>query len=249
MLVGWGGNNGTTITAGILANKHKLTWFNKRGEQTPNYYGSVTQSSTTKIGTMGSEEVYLPLKDILPLVNPDEIVLSGWDISSMNLGEAMKRAQVLDYNLIEKLHPEMSKMVPLPSIYYEDFIALNQKDRADHILPGGRKTEHLEKIRKDIRKFKEDNKCDKVIVLSTANTERFSEYNESIHGTAEGILRAIEKNEVEISPSTIFAVATILEGCSYINGSPQNTLLPGVIELAKKQDVFIVGDDFKSGQT
>jgi myo-inositol-1-phosphate synthase len=45
----------------------------------------------------------------------------------------------------------------------------------------------------------------------------------------------------------VFAVASILEGCSYINGSPQNTFVPGVVQLAEKHDVFIAGDDFKSG--
>jgi myo-inositol-1-phosphate synthase len=42
MLVGWGGNNGSTLTAGILANKHKLTWRTKQGEMSANYYGSFT---------------------------------------------------------------------------------------------------------------------------------------------------------------------------------------------------------------
>ena len=37
--------------------------------------------------------------------------------------------------------------------------------------------------------------------------------------------------------------------CSYINGSPQNTNVPGVVDLAKKHGTFIGGDDFKSGQT
>lgn len=37
--------------------------------------------------------------------------------------------------------------------------------------------------------------------------------------------------------------------CSYINGSPQNTNVPGVVDLAKRHGVFIGGDDFKSGQT
>jgi myo-inositol-1-phosphate synthase len=60
-------------------------------------------------------------------------------------------------------------------------------------------------------------------------------------------LNFIQKNESEISPSTIFATASILEGCSYINGSPQNTFVPGVIQLAEKHNVFVVGDDFKSG--
>jgi len=43
MLVGWGGCNGTTLTAGILANKHKLNWMRKEGLQKPDYYGSLTQ--------------------------------------------------------------------------------------------------------------------------------------------------------------------------------------------------------------
>ena len=37
--------------------------------------------------------------------------------------------------------------------------------------------------------------------------------------------------------------------CTYINGSPQNTFVPGVLDLAKQRGVFVGGDDFKSGQT
>lgn len=143
----------------------------------------------------------------------------------------------------------MKNFVPLPSIYYEDFIAANQNDRANNVLPGNNKQAHLDRIRQDIRDFKKNNNLDKVVVLWTANTERFSILKEGVHDTAENILKGIANNEDEISPSSIFAAATILEGCSYINGSPQNTLVPGLIELAKQKDVFIVGDDFKSGQT
>ena len=49
MMVGWGGNNGTTITGGILANKHNITWEDKKGIHEPNFLGSVTQASTMKI--------------------------------------------------------------------------------------------------------------------------------------------------------------------------------------------------------
>jgi len=63
------------------------------------------------------------------------------------------------------------------------------------------------------------------------------------------LLNAIARGEAEISPSTIFAVASLLEGCPYINGSPQNTFVPGVIELAERMGISIGGDDFKSGQT
>ena len=50
MMVGWGGNNGSTVTASILANKHKISWRTKEGIQNPTYFGSITQASTFKIG-------------------------------------------------------------------------------------------------------------------------------------------------------------------------------------------------------
>jgi len=70
-----------------------------------------------------------------------------------------------------------------------------------------------------------------------------------VNDTADNLLKAIERGEAEISPSTLFAVASVLEGCSYINGSPQNTFVPGAMELAERHNVLIGGDDFKTGQT
>ena len=50
MLIGMGGNNGTTLIGGLIANKHKLSWRNKKGQQHSNMYGSMTQNSTMKVG-------------------------------------------------------------------------------------------------------------------------------------------------------------------------------------------------------
>ena len=46
MLVGWGGNNGSTVTAAVVANRLGITWNTKEGLKTPNYFGSLTQAST-----------------------------------------------------------------------------------------------------------------------------------------------------------------------------------------------------------
>lgn len=252
MLVGWGGNNGSTLTAGMLANAKNIKWNTKAGEQSPDYFGSVTQCSTVRIGANAKgEQVYVPLKALLPMADPNKIVVGGWDISSANLAQAMKRAEVLEYDLQQKLAPEMEKLKPLPSIYYEDFIAANQSDRADNLIMGGKgtKQEHLEHLRKDIQNFKKTNGLDKVIILWTANTERFSEIKTGLNDTADNLLASIKANASEVSPSTIFAVASILEGCAFINGSPQNALVPGVLELAERHGVYVGGDDFKTGQT
>jgi myo-inositol-1-phosphate synthase len=117
----------------------------------------------------------------------------------------------------------MKNLQPRPSVYFPDFIAANQADRADNVLKGT-KHELLEKLREDIRDFKTKEGLDKVIVLWTANTERFSEVRAGLNDTAENLLASIEKGESEVSPSTLFAVASILEGCAYINGSHKTLL-------------------------
>jgi myo-inositol-1-phosphate synthase len=249
MLVGLGGNNGTTVVAGAIANREGISWRTKSGVQHANYYGSMLLSSTVRLGANDQgEDTYVPFASLLPTVHPNDMVFGGWDINGANLAEAMERAQVLDYDLQRQLVPYMKAITPLPSIYYPDFIAANQADRANNVIPGSKK-DQLEKIRQDIRDFKKNSNVDKVIVLWTANTERFSSIIPGLNDTAATLLQSIEKGESEVSPSTVFAVASILEGVPYINGSPQNTFVPGVIDLATQHNVYIGGDDFKTGQT
>jgi myo-inositol-1-phosphate synthase len=154
MLVGWGGNNGTTVTAGIIANRNGLKWETKEGVQEANYYGSLVMSSTVKLGTDDAtgEEINIPFHKLLPMIHPNDVVISGWDISGLNLAEAMDRACVLEPTLKAQVRKEMASMKPLPSIYYPDFIAANQGDRADNLIPGSRACwDHVEQIRRDIR--------------------------------------------------------------------------------------------------
>ena len=252
MLVGLGGNNGTTVTAGILANRQSLTWDTREGPRAANYYGSVVMSSTVKLGTEAKtgREINVPLNDMLPMVHPNDLAIGGWDISGMDLATAMDRAKVLEPTLKSLVKKQMATIKPLPSIYYPDFIAANQEDRADNVVPGSKASiEHVEHLRKDIRDFKAANELDKVIVLWTANTERYADIISGVNDTADNLMKSIEAGHEEISPSTIFAVACILENAPFINGSPQNTFVPGCVELAEKHKAFIGGDDFKSGQT
>ncbi|KPM05894.1 inositol-3-phosphate synthase 1-A-like protein [Sarcoptes scabiei] len=250
MLIGWGGNNGSTVTAAIIANRMKLSFPTKDGLVEANYFGSITQSSTVFLGyDAKGQEVYVPMKNIVPMVDPNDLFIDGWDISSWNLAESMERAKVLDLGLQNQVREYMKDLKPRKAIYNLDFIAANQHDRADNVLETQNKWAQVEQIRSDIRDFKAKHQLDTVIVLWTANTERFSEILEGIHDTADNLLSAIKANHSELSPSALYAVASILEKCSYINGSPQNTFVPGLIELAEREKVYIGGDDFKSGQT
>lgn len=248
LLVGWGGNNGTTVTGSIIANQLGLKWKKRSLEYSSNYFGSLTQASTIRLGSANDQDVFVPFSSILPMVHPNDLVIGGWDINKANLAEAMNRADVFDYDLQRQLEPHMSKFVPMPSIYEPDFIAANQEERANNVIKGD-KQQSLDQIRKDIRDFKANHNLDSVIILWTANTERFADIIPGVNDTADTLLQSIKNGHPEVSPSTIFAVASILEKSVFINGSPQNTFVPGCLQLAEREGVHIAGDDFKSGQT
>lgn len=211
MLVGWGGNNGSTLTAALEANKRGLEWRTRQGLQKANWYGSITQSSTVLLGSDASgQDVYIPMNKLVPMVNPDDIVVDGWDISSLNIGDAMQRAQVLEVGLQDQVYKRLAQLRPRRSIYDPDFIAANQADRADNTIPGTR-YEQYQQIVKDIRDFKQQSGVDKVVILWTANTERFAEVQEGVNTTMADLERSLKQNHSEISPSTIFAMAAIAE--------------------------------------
>jgi hypothetical protein len=64
-----------------------ITWMTKDGLRKPNYWGSLTQAATCRVGNFCGEEVHAPFKALLPMVDPNDMVLGGWDISGMNLAE------------------------------------------------------------------------------------------------------------------------------------------------------------------
>lgn len=61
LMVGLGGNNGTTILGGIIANREKISWNTKKGIQTANMLGSMTQCSTMKVADSEEGEIFMRL--------------------------------------------------------------------------------------------------------------------------------------------------------------------------------------------
>lgn len=246
MLVGLGGNNGSTFTAGILANRKQMQWETKNGTMSSNFYGSFTQSATCHVGFKFDQEsgnltdVHKTIKDLLPMVNPVDFEISGWDISDANLYESCKRAKVLEPTLIEQLKGDLEAIKPLQAVLNPDYIAANQEDRANNVFRGTNQ-ELIDKLRGDIRAMKE--KVDKVVILWTANTEMF--LLPEINSIDDLELRI--KDNTPLPASVLYCVAALQENVIYLNGSPQNTFHPAIVEFAAKQNAFIAGSDFKSG--
>lgn len=244
LLVGLGGNNGSTFYTSLLAHKNNVCWKDHTGKIcSPDWLGSTIMCGSRDCGRTFFESY--------AFTNPMDIDVHGWDISSKNMSEATLRAGVLNWQIEEALHEQLVKVRPMRAYYDRNYIALNQEDRADNVYPADMSlSEVLFKIRFDIINYKMDTGVDNVIVLWTANTEKMMEIDDRHHGSINGIINAINDNRKDlISPSMMYAVASILDGCCYLNGSPQNTLVDGIIQLAAEKQVYVGGNDFKTGQT
>lgn len=118
-----------------LANKHNISWHTKSGVQAPNYIGSLVRASTIRLGTdpETGKDVFVPISEMLPMVHPNDFVIGGWDISGVDMDKAMKRAQVLDYDLQRQLVPHMAGIKPMPSIYCK--LSTSMQEGADGQTP------------------------------------------------------------------------------------------------------------------
>ena len=247
MLVGLGGNNGTTFAAGMIAHREGLTWEDKEGEHKVEFLGSISQMGSVHIGYDRKGKAHSRLfKHITPMYSPEELVVGGWDICSDDLYTAATKAKVIDLGLLRRLEPILSTMIPLPSIFSPSFVASNQAERADNIVHAPSLRLKIDQIKSDIVTFKAKHNLNKVIILWTASTERFhrGEWKD-----AQELLSAVGSDDPEVPPSILFAIAAIETNCTFLNGSPQNTIVPSVIDLARRAGTFVGGEDFKTGQT
>jgi len=254
LVVGLGGANGTTMLAGILANKLNIDWHGPKGEpMTPNYYGCITQLDSRGVhGGVGYRNV------IRGLADANKCAVGGWDIRSDKPGDALLKAQILDYDLVRQVQGEMNKIKLFRGLYDPRFIGSSQHETATYILTeqeAKSDAEALKCLRADIRYFKWKNGITgHTTVIWSASVEPNSDLVTRIQ-TGEELLQAIEMSEDErggpLPPSLMYATAAVLEGCSFVNGGSQNTLAcPGLAALAQRHaGIYCLGTDFKAGQT
>jgi myo-inositol-1-phosphate synthase len=261
MLVGLAGSNGTTLAAGLIAARKGLLWATRTGPAGGAYdlaLGSLAGAGALRVGAAREEEggadIYAPVSALLPLLRPSDIVLGGWDVSGEDLATAARAARVLEPTLLAAIEADLAAAPrPLPGIFDPSFVgeAVTERARAARRVGegGSSRAEALAAIRRDIAAFRAEHGLETVIIAWTASTERLVEVEPAIHGTADALLRAIAEGRGDIAPSLLYATAAALEGCAFINGSPQNTFVPGVVELAAREGTLLAGDDLKSGQT
>jgi myo-inositol-1-phosphate synthase len=226
----------TTLIAGVeLA---------RRGLAAP--IGSMTQMGTIRLGKR-SEKRTPAIADFAPIAKLDDIVFGAWDPIADDAYDSALNAGVLDKH--EHIYPIadfLKSIKPMPAAFDNRYV---KKLHGDNVKPGTSKREWAEALRQDIRTFKAENNCDRLVMVWCGSTEVFIRPG-PVHETLASFEAALDANDDAIAPSMLYAYAALMEGVAYANGAPNLSVDFGaMLELAAKNQVPVAGKDFKTGQT
>ncbi len=225
----------TTFIAGVYATR--------KGIAKP--IGSLCEMGTIRLGKRTDDNVP-KIRDYVSLAALDDIVFGGWDLFKANCYEAALEAEVLDKDLVETLKDELSAIQPMAAVFDQSYV---KRLRGEHVKTGKNKMDLAEQLMEDIKKFKADNGCDRLVAVWCGSTEVYREPT-AVHETLASFEEGLRNSDDEIAPSQIYAYACLKMGVPYANGAPNMSVDIGAIqELAKETNTPISGKDFKTGQT
>ncbi len=226
----------TTFVAGVEATR--------RGLAKP--VGSLTQMQTIRLGKRTEDRTPL-IKDFVPIADLDDLVFGCWDPIADDGYASAKNAGVLDREThLDPIRDFLESIKPMPAAFSTDYV---KKLNGPNVKAAANKKELAEQLREDIRNFKADNGCDRLVMVWCGSTEIFLRPGPQ-HETLESFERAMEENDPGISPSMLYAYAAIMEGVPYANGAPNLSAdFPALENAAVERGVPIGGKDFKTGQT
>ncbi|MCR5579561.1 MAG: inositol-3-phosphate synthase [Prevotella sp.] len=227
----------TTFMTGVL--------MTRKGLAKP--VGSMTQYDKMRVGR-GAEAKYLHYADIVPLAKLDDIVFGCWDVYPQNAYQAAMYAEVLKEKDINPVREELEQIVPMSAAFDKNYA---KRLDGDNVKQGLNRWQMVEALRKDIRDFKAQKGCERVVVLWAASTEIYVPINEHVHYQLTDLESAMKADDREhIAPSMCYAYAALSEGAPFIMGAPNTTVdIPAMWQLAEKTKMPIAGKDFKTGQT
>lgn len=209
--------------------------------------GSMTQMDKIRVGR-GTDARYLHYGDIVPLAKLDDLVFTAWDAYPDNAFEAALTAGVLKESDIMPVKDELMNIKPMKAAFDHRYAS---RIEGKNIMENATRQEMVDRLREDIRLFKEREHCSRIVVIWAASTEIYVPYFEPVHGSLESLEKAIRENDTEhVSPSMCYAYAALSENAPFIMGAPNTTVdIPAMWELSEEKVVPIAGKDFKTGQT
>src|SRR6201997_908318 len=170
----------TTFVAGVEAVR--------KGISSP--IGSLTQMGTIRLGKR-TEGRSPKIKDFVPLAALNNLVFTGWDIFEDDMYSAAGKAGVLDRPLLEQVKPFLSSIKPRTAVFDKNYV---KKLDGPNVKKGKHKLELAEKVRDDIRQFKQESGAERLVMIWCGSTEVFITPSE-VHETVKSFERGLAAND------------------------------------------------------
>ena len=235
----------TTFMAGVL--------MARKGLGKP--VGSMTQYDKIRVGR-GESKRYLKYGEIVPLASLDDIVFGCWDVYPQNAYQSAMYAEVLRDRDINLVRDELEQIVPMKAAFDKNYAKRLDGDNIQCSTVNVQcsiptRWEMVETLREDIRRFRTEKGCSRLVVLWAASTEIYVPVEKSVHYRLSDLEAAMKADDRQhVAPSMCYAYAALSEGVPFIMGAPNTTVdIPAMWELAEKMRQPIAGKDFKTGQT
>jgi myo-inositol-1-phosphate synthase len=224
----------TTTIAGVL--------LARKGKGLP--IGSLTQMDDLGPGPGDSPAVRI--QDAVPLASLDQLEFGAWDIFPDDAYEAAAHAKVLERDHLDAVKSELQAVRPMPGAFYPGYV---QRLHGTHTKQARSKAEMVELLRDDIRAFKRDRGCDRLVSVWCGSTEALLAPSD-VHASTKAFEQGLARSDAAISNAQLYAWALLSERVPLANSAPNLCVdFPAARELARELHVPVAGKDLKTGQT
>jgi hypothetical protein len=132
--------------------------------------GSLTQMGTIRLGKRTEGRTPL-IREFVPLATLEDLVFAAWDPVPDDAYTSCLVAGVLDrHEHVEPIADFLKGIKPMPAVFDQHYV---KRLTGTNVKQGKTKRDLAEALRQDIRTFKEENGCDRLVIVWCASTEIF----------------------------------------------------------------------------
>ncbi|MGH9369085.1 MAG: inositol-3-phosphate synthase, partial [Thermoanaerobaculia bacterium] len=190
----------TTLVAGV----HLI------GKGLARPFGSLTQMQKMRLGKR-TEPRFTPIKELVPLAEPRDLVFGGWDIFPDDAYESAVKAGVVPHELLSAVKGELSALSPWPAVFERAWV---RNLDGHHCKQAPSKMHLAEALIADIEGFRKRTGVARSVMVWCGSTEVYAQ-SSAVHESLPAFEKGLKESSPDISPSMIYAYASILSGIPF----------------------------------
>ncbi len=153
---------------------------------------------------------------------------------------------MLESGLLDQIRPELEAIKPMSAVFDRRYV---KRLDGPNVKKGKNKKDLADQLIADMRRFKQENHCDRLVMIWCGSTEVYLTETPA-HATVASFEKALEASDDSIPSSMVYAYAAIKEGIPYSNAAPNLTRRrAGAARTGRQTGSPLSGKDMKTGQT